>query len=719
MKGEEKTKEQLISELIEMRRRIAELEAVEAERLSAEQAGKRVEQALAESESRLRSILASMDDLVFVFDGQSRFTRCYSTVGELYMLPEEFLGKKHSEVMSPYIDRLFVEAFNKAKKGEVAEYEYQLGIGGETKWYSAKLSPMFLDDEFAGSVAVARNITERKRAEEALRETRDYLENLFNYANAPIIVWDPEFRITRFNRAFERLTGKSASEVLGASLDILFPEARREEAMAHIHLTTVGERWEVVEIPILGADGAVRTVLWNSATLYAADGTTVVATIAQGVDITERKRAEEALQRRNRALALLNRVGQELAATLDLQQIIEQLLDEVTEIVGAEGGSVWLWDEQRQEDLVCQAASPRGQRHSLVNLRLRPGQGIAGWVAQERKSTIVASTSDDPHFFPGVDEQTGFRTSSLLAVPLRVRDAIVGVLEVVNKRHGDFDADDLILVETLAASAAIAIENAGLVDALRQYAAELEARNEELDAFAHTVAHDLKGPLAPLVGYAEILVGDYATALGPEGLHYLRKVVRGGRKMSRIIDELLLLAGARKMEVDAEPLNMASIVAEAQQRLADMIEEYQAEIVLPDTWPTALGYSPWVEEVWINYLSNALKHGGRPPRVELGASPPSVPFDKLRAGSPDIGGEAKGGLVRFWIRDNGPGISSEEQSRLFTPFTRFDQVRTKGYGLGLSIVRRIVEKLGGQVGVESEVGQGSVFTFTLPGCFTS
>ncbi len=111
----------------------------------------------------------------------------------------------------------------------------------------------------------------------------------------------------------------------------------------------------------------------------------------------------------------------------------------------------------------------------------------------------------------------------------------------------------------------------------------------------------------------------------------------------------------------------------------------------------ALGYGPWVEEVWANYLSNAIQYGGRPPRVELGAT------------------EQADGMVRFWVRDNGPGLTPEEQARLFTPFTRLDQVRAKGHGLGLSIVRRIVEKLGGQVGVESEVGRGSVFTFTLPG----
>jgi len=241
----------------------------------------------------------------------------------------------------------------------------------------------------------------------------------------------------------------------------------------------------------------------------------------------------------------------------------------------------------------------------------------------------------------------------------------------------------------------VAMARFGDMMKLRRLNAELQARNEELDAFDHTVAHDLRNPLALIMGFASVLERDYATTLDEEQQKCLRAIVRNGRKMNNIIDELLLLAGVRKMEVEMEPLDMANIVAEAQQRLAFLIEKHQAKIILPDTWPVALGYGPWVEEVWANYLSNAIKYGGRPPRVELGATT-----------QPD-------GTVRFWVRDNGPGLTPEDQARLFTPYTRLDQIRAKGHGLGLSIARRIVEQLGGQVGVESEAGQGSVFTFTL------
>lgn len=182
MKDKDKTKKELINELTGLRQRLPELEALKAGR-------KRAEGALRESESKLSSILASMVDLVFVFDNEGRFIFYHgASLDLLYTPPEKFMGKKHSEVMPLYVDKVFAKAFDKNKKGEVAEYEYWLEIGGETKWYSVKLSPVLLDDEFAGSVAVVREITERKRAEEPLKraafETVEALSRLVE-ANDP------------------------------------------------------------------------------------------------------------------------------------------------------------------------------------------------------------------------------------------------------------------------------------------------------------------------------------------------------------------------------------------------------------------------------------------------------------------------------------------------------------------------------------------------------
>ena len=149
-------------------------------------------------------------------------------------------------------------------------------------------------------------IAVRKQAERELAETRDYLEKLINYANAPIIVWAPDLRITKFNHAFEYLTGRSSEEVAGEELSILFPEDSRQQSLLEIERTVSGEYWESVEIPILRKDGSIRVALWNSANIYAEDGTTFIATIAQGADITERTHAEQERERLLKTLAAKN-----------------------------------------------------------------------------------------------------------------------------------------------------------------------------------------------------------------------------------------------------------------------------------------------------------------------------------------------------------------------------------------------------------------------------
>jgi signal transduction histidine kinase len=279
--------------------------------------------------------------------------------------------------------------------------------------------------------------------------------------------------------------------------------------------------------------------------------------------------------------------------------------------------------------------------------------------------------------------------SALDATEDKVKAFKVGGVDYITK---PFQLEEVVArVETH-----LALRN--LQRSLQREISERDKLISELDAYAHTVAHDLKNPLGTLIGFSSMLETGY-TDLSDEQLHLcVNTIAKSGRKMTNIIEELLLLSSVRKQNVETEPLDMAAITTEALERLADMIAEYQAEIITPEAWPLALGYGPWVEEIWTNYISNGLKYGGDPPRVELGGTIPDEPDRQ----------------VRFWVRDNGPGLSPEGQARLFTPFTQIHQARAKGHGLGLSIVQRIVAKLGGQVGVESQVGQGSVFFFTLP-----
>ncbi|MBX3013194.1 MAG: response regulator [Caldilineaceae bacterium] len=234
--------------------------------------------------------------------------------------------------------------------------------------------------------------------------------------------------------------------------------------------------------------------------------------------------------------------------------------------------------------------------------------------------------------------------------------------------------------------------------AMEQYARELEVHNEDLDAFAHTVAHNLKAPLTHIILAADLLDLNKSNMSG-DCISYISTIVSYGRKMTEIIDDLLLLSEVRAREdLLLLPLNMTRLVRDVELRLKGLITQYNARVTIMDaeSWPQVIGYAPWIEEVWTNYITNGLKYGGRPPRLEIGAT------------------IMTNGTARFWVRDNGDGITVEEQQALFQPFSRLKSPSIEGHGLGLSIVRRIIEKLGGEVCVESKLGSGSEFSFILP-----
>lgn len=239
------------------------------------------------------------------------------------------------------------------------------------------------------------------------------------------------------------------------------------------------------------------------------------------------------------------------------------------------------------------------------------------------------------------------------------------------------------------------LANERLMDEIK----EKEKLIVDLDSFSHTVAHDLKNMLGAIVS-ASTLIKQGVDEMSKEELLEVNDLIRqAGTKTMHITRELLTLASVRQQEVKVQRVNMQRIVLDAMNRLNDMVLEYNGQVVVPDELPQAMGYDGWLEEVWINYLSNAIKYGGTPPVVHIGSE------------------VLEGGRVKYWIKDNGKGLSKEDMALLFNKFTRLDTLRVEGNGLGLSIVKRIIEKLHGEVGVESKniPGEGCTFYFILPG----
>lgn len=411
-------------------------------------------------------------------------------------------------------------------------------------------------------------------------------------------------------------------------------------------------------------------------------------------NITPQKKVERELRQRNLELALLNRAGQIFEATLELDKIFALVLEEVRRLMGVVACSIWLIESETEEVVCCQAVGPKTEL--VRGWRLPMGSGLVGTVASSGESLNVADVLHDGRHFEAVDEETGLPLRSILSVPLLAQSKVIGVLQALDVEVGRFTDSDVTLLEALSNSAAVAINNARLVADLRQRSEELEKSNRELKSFAHTVAHDLKAPLTHIIGYAEVLGYQAEETLTSEQRDYLQAIHRGGRKMDSIIDELLLLAELREHEIQFAPVNMLECIDPALERLQPLLEQHQAQVELPEEFPLVRGYTPWLEEVWVNYLSNAVKYGGDPPKIEIGVESHSE------------------NAVSFWVRDNGDGFPEERRKHLFIPFSRLSEVDTQGYGLGLSIVQRIVTKLEGEVWARSDDEQGSFFGFTLP-----
>lgn len=222
----------------------------------------------------------------------------------------------------------------------------------------------------------------------------------------------------------------------------------------------------------------------------------------------------------------------------------------------------------------------------------------------------------------------------------------------------------------------------------------LEQRNRDLEAYAKIVARDLKKPLIRLSGLTKILLKDLSqSTANPEHSKFVHEIEQARRDMVGTIDDLLLLAEVRMQSGTMEELDMSDIVQRVKVRLLYLIDKYQGKVQIPETWPKAWGYTPWIEKIWENFFINSLKNGGRPPRLELGATPDG------------------NGFIKFWIKDNGPALTAEQRRIMFSALESIDHAQE---GLGMSIVQRIVEQYGGRAGVESEVTIGNTFYFILP-----
>jgi len=619
---------------------------------------KKAEESLRESEEKYRILIENANQAIFTisYEGVYKFMNTIAA-SELGGEPKDFIGKTLFDVFPKKIAEQQLKGTREIiDSGQTRIRDSLTVLQGKNRWY--RTNSISLKDKFNNIRSImifGTDITKQKEFELKLKESEKRYRVAVESIMDGMIVIDSNGLITTFNPSAEKMFGWSSEEMLGKRLDRLMPNKFRANHQKNVlsYFATGkpnGAIERIIELPALRKNGEEFMTEVSLSAAAVSDKSYVLAVIR---DISERKEAEKKIR--------------------DSEQFMKSLFESVQD-----GISVL------KPDLEIRHVNSIMNNWYKENLPLNGKKCYQAYHNSDKPCNpcpalrCFESGCTEKNIVPGLSGSP-IEWIELFCYPIKESNSnkVIGVVEFVR----DITERKRAEVE------------------LQQYSRQLQERNEELDAFSHTVAHDLKNPLGTILGFADLMLENYSELSKDEILNYLKIIISDSNKTQQIINSLLLFAGIRKSEIQTEELNMGNIIDETIKRLRISIEKSNAKIIKPDVWPVAKGYAPWIEEVWINYLNNAIKYGGSPPQIEIG-----VETDKAE--------HVPKGMLRFWVKDNGPGISDGNQKLLFKKFERLDQVKTEGHGLGLSIVSRIIEKLGGQVGMESN--NGSFFYFTLP-----
>jgi signal transduction histidine kinase len=302
---------------------------------------------------------------------------------------------------------------------------------------------------------------------------------------------------------------------------------------------------------------------------------------------------------------------------------------------------------------------------------------------------------------------------SCITIPMPIQGALIGELNLASTEVDAFNSENRQMACEVAEQLAIAIQQSQLHQQLQQYAEELEHRvlertaqlqetNQDLEAFSYSVSHDLRAPLRTIQGFAQALLEDYSSEIDSFGQSYLNYINEGAMQMDGLIADLLSYSRLSRTQIEIQPVDLADVINEALKKSQQLIQERQAEITVNIPVVEVIAHRSTLIQAVINLITNALKF-----------VPPEV-LPLIQIYSEEYIQEEET-WMRLWIVDNGIGIAPEHQERIFRVFERLHGIEVyPGTGIGLAIVRKALEKMGGLSGVESQLGQGSRFFFALP-----
>jgi signal transduction histidine kinase len=410
----------------------------------------------------------------------------------------------------------------------------------------------------------------------------------------------------------------------------------------------------------------------------------------------ENVRLYQQTNRRVAELTALQQISLDLTSSLNLSAVLESVAANAFALTQADEITIYLYDEHEDALFFGTGLSKSGkQERPPIPI---PDNELTATVARQGEPIVISDTGEQPSL------HTKWQIGAMASIPLQKAGHVLGVFDVIFGRTHFFTQDELRALNLLADQAAIAIQNAQLF-------LEVQRANEAKSEFVGIVSHELKVPMTSIQGYARLMTLGAAGPISQQQLEFANIILKNVERMGNLVSDLLDLARIEsgRIKISPRPINLSKVVQDAVRSIQGQVDarEHTLEIGIPEDLPSARADPMRIIQVWTNLISNAYKYTPRGGRIRAWARPHSSRDTQT----------ADGKWILCAVEDNGVGIDASDQERIFEQFYRVQHPQTReepGTGLGLSITRSIIELHGGHIWVESELGQGSTFYFTLP-----
>jgi len=685
--GGRQTKAQLLAELSTLRQQVTTLEAARAEqRLS--------EEKITDSESRSRAILEhSIQGMAVQRHGTVLFANAVLATILGYPTPHDIIGQCVEDHIAME-ERERLRGYLSARlRGEPAPLRYECqGIkkDGAPIWLEVAPAVVSWDGEPAVLISLI-DVTARKQAEQALQQSESLSRTVLQNIHDGVFLLQGN-RTLLVNEAGAQIVKSSSESVLQRDfLSFVRPNERNRVADCFRYCQEYGHSSTLDRVHVLSAEAEQDVIVALRATKVSyADQSAMLVTLR---DVTIHTRAEETIKEEAEIAAALARVGQTLIALVETPVILDRLCRLTTEIMGCDCSYAILWDSQKNLAMTITGYGDSPEQEEAVRTLLVPAQMFIDELTKDSSGEIVEEVgADERPMVLALLQRVGIVSAVFFVFRRGARTT--GALGVAYRRHHEFSARQKRLARGIAQLAAFALTNAKLLE-------ELENSNRLKEDFVGTMSHELRTPLHILYGYTELLQDESFGPLTPQQVEILGRIEKNVRELTTLINTTLDLSRLQSQRI---PLSIQEVrIAEFLAELANEIQQIQKSPTVMLEWSSV----PELPSLWTdvaklkiilkNLLTNALK------------------FTEAGTITVSVGPQSNG--ITFSVSDTGSGISADVLPFIFEPFRQGGTFATRkqgGVGLGLYIVQRLLDLLGGTVTVESAVGKGSTFHVWLP-----